>query len=74
MITNDNSLIEKFDGKETQTKDEKDDKYISADETHTDSEDIDLENLQKKKETKDIYGGRTTKSYEFDTERIKDKD
>ncbi|CAD8133764.1 unnamed protein product [Paramecium octaurelia] len=74
MITSDNSLIEKLNGKEAPSKEEKDDKYISADETHTDSEDIDLENLQKKKETKDIYGGRTTKSYDFDTERIKDKD
>lgn len=31
--------------KEEKVKEERDYKYISADETHTDSEDIDLENL-----------------------------
>ena len=45
MMTADNNLIQQFNGKEEKSKEEKDDKYISADETHTDSEDIDLENL-----------------------------
>lgn len=62
--------------KEEELKDSRKDdgKYISADESHTDSEDIDLEKLSQKKDFSDIYGGRTTKKYNFDTEKIKEKD